>query len=75
MKKEKFRFYSSFMARKWLNGAKINLFQSRVSKLVFARHYLKDNICEFQSIAPEGKSKLETLLNHEMKIGTAIYLL
>ncbi|HYA77309.1 MAG TPA: hypothetical protein VEF91_01180 [Verrucomicrobiae bacterium] len=55
---------------KW--GEEINLLQGRVSKLVFARHYLKDNIGEFQSIALEGKSKLETLLNHEMEIGTAI---
>ena len=37
-------FYSSFMARNGLMGEEIDLLQGKVSKSVFARYYLKENI-------------------------------
>ena len=60
--KELRSFYSSFMAKNGLISEEVDLLQGRVSKSVFARHYLKENVEEFKGRVLEGSSKLETLL-------------
>ena len=61
--KELRSFYSSFMAKNGLISEEVDLLQGRVSKSVFARHYLKENVEEFKGRVLEGSSKLETLLS------------
>jgi hypothetical protein len=60
--KELRSFNGSFLVKNGLISEEVDLLQGRVSKTVFARHYLKENIGEFKGRILEGTSKLETLL-------------
>jgi intergrase/recombinase len=66
--KELRSFNGSFLVKNGLISEEVDLLQGRVSKSVFARHYLKENIGEFKSRVLEGNNKLETLLNSRMEM-------
>ena len=57
--KELRSFNGSFLVKNGLISEEVDILQGRVSKSVFARHYLKENICEFKDRVLEGESKLE----------------
>jgi intergrase/recombinase len=60
--KELRSFNGSFLVKNGLISEAVNLLQGRVSKSVFARHYLKENIGEFKSRVLDGNNKLEETL-------------
>ena len=50
-----FIFQGNFLVKNVLINEEVDLLQGRVSKGVFARHYLKGEIAEFKSRVLEGK--------------------
>jgi intergrase/recombinase len=60
--KELRSFNGSFLVKNSLISEEVDLLQGRISKSVFARHYLKENVGEFKNRVLEGNSKLETSL-------------
>jgi intergrase/recombinase len=60
--KELRSFNGSFLVKNGLISEEVDLLQGRVSKTVFARHYLKENIGEFKGRILEANDKLEKLL-------------
>jgi hypothetical protein len=57
--KELRSFNGSFLVKNGLISEEVDLLQGRVSKTVFARHYLKENINDFKSRALAGTYNLE----------------
>ena len=60
--KELRSFYASFLVRNGLISEEADLLEGRVSKSVFMRAYMKENIEEFKGRVLEANAKLESLL-------------
>ena len=57
-----FIFQGNFLVKNVLISEEVDLLQGRISKGVFVRHYLKENISEFKRRVLEGASSLEKTL-------------
>jgi intergrase/recombinase len=61
--KELRSFYASFMVRHNIISEEADLFQGRVPKSVFVRHYLKENLRELRDRTLEALRQLEQTLS------------